>query len=42
MDRILAIAGNTLRETNRNRAMYVLLLFAVGMLVAAATTVRRT
>ncbi len=37
MDRILAIAGNTLRETNRNRVMYVLLLFAVLMILGSVT-----
>jgi len=37
MDRILAIAGNTLRETNRNRVMYVLLLFAVMMILGSVT-----
>lgn len=37
MDRILAIAGNTLRETNRNRVMYVLLLFAILMILGSVT-----
>lgn len=35
MQRILAIAANTLRETNRNRVMYVLLLFAVMLILGA-------
>lgn len=37
MDRILAIAGNTFRETNRNRVMYVLLLFAVLLILFSVT-----
>ncbi len=37
IDRVLAIAGNTLRETNRNRVMYVLLLFAVMMILGSVT-----
>ncbi|MDY0001348.1 MAG: ABC transporter permease [Polyangia bacterium] len=37
MDRILAIAGNTFRETNRNRVMYVLLLFAVLLILGSVT-----
>jgi ABC-type transport system involved in multi-copper enzyme maturation permease subunit len=37
LDRILAIAGNTFRETNRNRVMYVLLLFAVLMILGSVT-----
>ena len=36
-DRILAISVNTLRETNRNRVMYVLLLFAVLMILGSVT-----
>lgn len=35
MDRLLAIAGNTFRETNRNRVMYVLLLFAVLLILGS-------
>ena len=35
MQRILAIATNTLRETNRNRVMYVLLLFAVMLILGS-------
>jgi ABC-type transport system involved in multi-copper enzyme maturation permease subunit len=37
VDRILAIAGNTFRETNRNRVMYVLLLFAVLLILFSVT-----
>lgn len=37
MTRILAIAGNTIRETNRNRVMYVLLLFALMMILGSIT-----
>lgn len=37
MDRILAIAGNTFRETNRNRVMLVLLLFAVLLILGSVT-----
>ena len=39
MDRILAIAGNTFRETNRNRVMYVLLLFAMSVVAPVLATV---
>jgi ABC-type transport system involved in multi-copper enzyme maturation permease subunit len=37
IDRLLAIAGNTFRETNRNRVMYVLLLFAVMLILFSVT-----
>lgn len=37
IDRILAIAGNTFRETNRNRVMYVLLLFALMLILGSVT-----
>lgn len=37
IDRMLAIAGNTFRETNRNRVMYVLLLFAVLLILGSVS-----
>jgi ABC-type transport system involved in multi-copper enzyme maturation permease subunit len=37
VDRVLAIAGNTFRETNRNRVMMVLLLFAVLLILGSVT-----